>query len=114
MPEQRDSFQEYVLEQLDTLDGLSCRAMFGGHGIYQDGAFFGIVSDDRLYFKTNVETRAAYEAEGMTAFQPNEQQTIKTYYEVPADIVEDGEALVRWAQQAVAVALQLTSPSIDA
>jgi DNA transformation protein and related proteins len=36
----------------------------------------------------------------MKPFRPNPKQTLKTYYEVPADILEDRELLARWADAA--------------
>jgi TfoX/Sxy family transcriptional regulator of competence genes len=31
------------LDQLQDLDGVGARGMFGGHGLYQDETFFGII-----------------------------------------------------------------------
>jgi DNA transformation protein len=84
------------------LDGLGCRAMFGGHGLYLGRAFFGIVYDDRLYFKTRPDTVAEYAARGMKPFRPNDKHVLKTYYEVPADVLECREQLRAWATTAAA------------
>lgn len=97
----QESFTEFVLDQLRGLSGLGCRAMFGGHGLYRRDAFFGILHRGRLYFKTDESTRAAYLERGMNPFRPNAQQTIRTYYEVPVDIVEDSEQLITWAERAI-------------
>jgi DNA transformation protein len=98
-----DSFQRFVLDQLELggLRGVVCRAMFGGHGLYRRDAFFGILHKGRLYFKTDESTRAGYLKRGMTPFRPNARQTIRTYYEVPIDIVEDSEQLIAWAEGAI-------------
>ena len=37
----------------------------------------------------------------MSPFQPNPRQTLTSYYEVPADVLEDAETLVTWAQAAL-------------
>jgi len=74
--------------------------MFGGFGLYHRDVFFGILHKGRLYFKTSDQTRSAYEKYGMKPFRPSDKQTLKNYYEVPPDILEDGEALVLWAEQA--------------
>jgi TfoX/Sxy family transcriptional regulator of competence genes len=39
---------------------------------------------------------------GMQPFRPNPRQTLKSYYEVPVDVLEDHEQLTVWARQAVA------------
>ncbi|UCC75017.1 MAG: TfoX/Sxy family protein [Gemmatimonadota bacterium] len=99
-----DSFVEYVLDQLQRLGPVEAKAMFGGHGLYHGGVFFGVVYDGRLYFKTDETTRPDYEIRGMGPFRPNPKQTLKTYYEVPVDVLEDDEALVGWAERALAAA----------
>jgi len=96
-----DGFKEFVLDQLRELHGVTCRAMFGGYGLYQGGTFFGIIHEGRLYFKTDDTTRAAYVTRNMKPFRPNPKQTLKTYYEVPVDVMEDGEQLTTWAARAV-------------
>jgi DNA transformation protein len=95
-----ESFKDYVLDQLRELEGARARGMFGGFGLYADATFFGIVADGRVYFKTNDQTRGEYEERGMRPFRPTEKQTLKKYYEVPADVLEDAELLVEWARAA--------------
>lgn len=75
--------------------------MFGGFGLYLGGTFFGIVYQGQLFFKTDATTRREYTARGMTPFRPNPRQTLKSYYEVPADILEDTSLLAAWAKKAV-------------
>ena len=98
----KDSFVTFVLDQLHDL-GVSSRRMFGGYGLYHRGVFFGLVAGDQLYFKTDEQTRLDYLENGMSPFQPSEKQTLSTYYEVPAEVIEDGEQLTEWARKAVAV-----------
>ncbi|HEX5501142.1 MAG TPA: TfoX/Sxy family protein [Thermomicrobiales bacterium] len=95
-----DSFLEYVLDQLATAGEVAARRMFGGHGLYLDGAFFAIVSDDRLYFKTDEASREDYRARGMRPFQPSPRQTLTSYYEVPPEILDDRATLGAWARRA--------------
>ncbi|MEK6618263.1 MAG: TfoX/Sxy family protein [Nitrospirota bacterium] len=96
-----DTFKDFVLDQLSELPGVTCRAMFGGYGLYQGKVFFGIVHNGRLYFKTNERTRPAYVKKGMKPFRPNAKQTLKTYYEIPVDIIEDPDQLTAWAKRAL-------------
>lgn len=95
-----DGFKDFVLDQLADLRGLTCRAMFGGFGLYSGNTFFGIVHKGRLYFKVSPATVALYQEQGMTPFKPNTKQTLKSYYEVPLDVIEDAERLTDWAKQA--------------
>ena len=96
-----DSFRDHVLDQLRGLDVFDDRAMFGGHGLYSDRTMFGIIFKGCLYFKTSAATRAEYERRQMKPFRPNARQTLKSYYEVPADIIEAGHELIAWARLAI-------------
>ena len=95
-----NSFVAYVLDQLAPMEGLGCRAMFGGFGLYLGPTFFGIVFDARLFLKTDESTSGAYVRRGIKPFHPNERQLLRTYYEVPGDVLEDRERLSAWAREA--------------
>jgi len=96
-----DSFRDFILDQLRDLGHVDCRSMFGGYGLYHAGVFFGIISSGKLYLKTDPATRPEYERRGMGPFRPNAKQTLKSYYEVPVEIIEDGESLAEWARKSV-------------
>ncbi len=90
---------------MERLEEVATKRMFGGHGLYARGHFFGIVYDGSLYFKTDDTTRAEYERRGMQSFKPREGQTLGRYFEVPADVLESPAELVEWAERAVACAV---------
>ena len=94
-------FKDFVLDQLSDLRGVTARTMFGGYGLYHNATFFGIVHQDRLYFKVTAATAPRYKEQGMKPFRPNAKQTLRSFYEVPIDILEDAEALTQWATEAV-------------
>lgn len=95
-----ESFVEFIKDQLRGLRGLTVKHMFGGYGIYRGEDFFGIIADGRLYFKVDDKTMRTYADRGMGPFRPTPKQTLKTYYEVPVDVLEDDEALALWALRA--------------
>ena len=97
----------YTLEQLAGLDRVSTRRMFGAVGLYSGELFFGLIDDDTLFFKTGESNVAEYQARKMPRFMPPANRPLGPmgYHQVPAEIIEDGEALVAWARKAVAVAL---------
>lgn len=99
-----DSLKDFVLDQLRELRGLECRGMFGGFGLCAGESFFGVIFKGRLYFKTNNTTREGYVARGMKPFQPSARQQLTSYYEVPADVIEDATELAAWAREALKVA----------
>jgi DNA transformation protein len=101
MIKQDESFKDYVLDQLQYLDDVEARRMFGGFGLYQDDTFFGIVHKGKLFFKVDEATVREYRWRRMKAFRPNARQTLNSYYQVPEDVVQDMEMLCKWAVQAV-------------
>ena len=101
------SYLGYVLEQLGALTALRSNRMFGGIGLYSDGIFFGLIDDDTLFFKTDAGNSADYIARNMPRFMPfpDRPEAVMAYYQVPADIIEDADAIRNWARKSVAVAL---------
>jgi len=75
--------------------------MFGGYGLYNGKNFFGIIFKGRLYFKTGPSNQSNYVDRGMKPFRPNSKQTLKNYFEVPPDIVENPDLLVSWGLQSL-------------
>jgi DNA transformation protein len=99
-------FLNYVLGQLCALEGLATRRMFGAVGLYGDGAFFGLIAGDVLYFKVGDANRHDYESRSMSRFRPyrDRPQLSMRYYEVPAEVLEDAEECILWARRSVIVA----------
>jgi len=98
-------YRDYILEQLNRLAPTTARAMFGGAGLYAENRIFGLLDNDTLYFKTNPETRPAFEAAGCRPFQPFGPDTKPMgYFEVPADAIEDPESLRPWLELALVAA----------
>jgi DNA transformation protein len=75
--------------------------MFGGYGLYKDRLFFGLVAEERLFFRVSDRTRPRYEEAGMPPFYPHENKPMKNYYEVPADVQESPPQIVEWANDAL-------------
>jgi DNA transformation protein len=101
-----ESFKDFVLDQLSGAACFDCRAMFGGYGLYRSDVFFGIIHKSRLYFKTDQKTVQEYVDAGMKPFRPSAKQTLKSYYEVPVDVIEDGDLLIAWAKNALRAKLK--------
>jgi DNA transformation protein and related proteins len=105
-------FLAYVLEQLGALGGVTSRRMFGGAGLYSDEFFFGLIMDDVLYLRVDDSNRADYSSRGMAQFRPyaDRPHLSMSYYEIPADVLEDATELVSWARRSVAVAMKAPQP----
>jgi DNA transformation protein len=101
---QKDSFAAFVQEQLAPLGDLRSKSMFGGHGFYHRETLFGMEYKGKVFFRVDDITRPRYEEFGMPPFSPAKGMTMKKYYEVPLEVVEDSGELTRWARDAVKAA----------
>ena len=106
-------FKGWTLDCLSELGEITLRPMFGGHGIYWRDVIFGMVFRERLYFKVNDQSKGDYVSRGMVPFRPNERQTLKSYFEVPPEILDDREALLSWAREAIRAGQASSSPGQD-
>jgi TfoX/Sxy family transcriptional regulator of competence genes len=52
-----DDLLAHALEAMARL-GVETRRLFGSHGLYRKGRFFGLVSDRHLYFHSDSHNRA--------------------------------------------------------
>ena len=97
-------FRDYLLDQLAPMGGIEAKRMFGGGGLYLDGAMFGLVASDVLYLKADDGNRADFEARGMGPFtytnKAREKPVAMSYYEIPDDVLEDPDELCAWAGRA--------------
>jgi DNA transformation protein len=109
MPVSSD-FRDFVLEQLRRVTPVTARAMFGAIGLYASGIFFALIDDDVVYFKADDETRADFIAAGSKAFAPyGDDRHSMQYYELPADVLEDEEALTSWMRKSLDAARRKTA-----
>jgi DNA transformation protein and related proteins len=100
-----DAFRTFVLDQLDSLEDVVPRAMFGGVGLYCRGVFFGILANDVLYLKVDDTNRRDYERANMPPFTPYPDRAgTMEYFAVPIEILEHADDLAAWARKAVDVA----------
>ena len=102
----KNGFVDYVLyDAMQGISGLTAKAMFGGHGLYKDGVVFGIIADDELYFKVDEKNLPQYKERGSQPFTyegKNHKMIAMSYWEVPAEILEDREPLAKWVTASVA------------
>lgn len=102
----RPDWLEAMIAALAPLGDVTSRAMFGGHAIYQRERVFALAGNGRLYLKVDEQTERDFRARGMGPFQPWDGLTLKSYFEVPPDVLGDPEALRAWAAEAVLASLR--------
>jgi DNA transformation protein and related proteins len=104
----RDEFLAHVLELLAPLGSVAARRMFGGHGLYCDGVFFGILLDNTLYLKADDRNRGEFERAGCEIFRYSRQGKITTlnFYRAPEETMDTPHLMLPWARRALAAALR--------
>ena len=99
------SYKAFVLEQLAGPGPVTAKAMFGGVGLYCQGLFFALIDDDTLYLKVDDVTRPDFERVGSEPFRPyGDESPGMQYYELPADVLEDRDAVRPWVERAIEAA----------
>ena len=96
-------YRTYVLEQLGNV-APEPKRMFGGVGLFREGVMFGLIAEDRIYFKVDDASRSRYQAAGSAPFEYAAGEKTLGYFEVPAEVIEDPTELGEWARMAIAVA----------
>ncbi len=106
----KHAFHDYVVHDLmGHIRGIESKAMFGGWGLYKNGVVFGIIADDQLYFKAGDRNRKDYEDSGSSPFTyvaAGRKKVTMSYWEVPANVIENRDELEQWIDQSCKVSLQ--------
>ncbi len=96
-----DRYADALFERLpDGIAPWSRRSMFGGQCLMAPTGMFCIIWSERVYLRVSDTTRAHFERAQMKPFQPGPTTILRSYYEVPAPIVADGERLREWMETA--------------
>jgi DNA transformation protein and related proteins len=84
------------------------RRFFGGEGIYLGDVMIGMIFNEKIYFKTDHETRKAFIAEKSKPFTFKKRSTGETvvtgWFALPDRLYDEPEELAQWARQAFDVA----------
>jgi DNA transformation protein len=86
---------------------IALRRFFGGEGIYVGAVMIGMVFNaDTIYFKTDAESRKAFDAEGCKpfTFHKGNELVTTTWLAIPDRLYDDPEELAHWARAAHDVA----------
>lgn len=82
---------------------IQTKRMFGGFGMYMGGKIAGIIVQDRIYLKTDEESRAAFLAEKCKPFT-YKKRTGKgislRYYAIPERLYDDPDDFAEWVARA--------------
>ena len=99
--------RDFLTDLFADFGPVTIRRMFSGFGISADGMNFALALRAGLYFRADEVTIPRFEAEGSKPFQYQTRAktvTVNSYWELPARLFDDSEALSEWARAALAAA----------
>ena len=106
----QNEFVNYLLELLQPFGHVTARAMFGGHGIYNDGLIFAVVIDDGFYLKVDDDNRREFESRGLVPYlyqsKSKNMQVSLGYYGCPEEALENWREMMVWAKSGYGAALR--------
>jgi DNA transformation protein len=89
----------WVQEALEPVGTVTMRKMMGGATLYLDGVVFAILLEGEVWFKSDAEADAVWDAQGCErftfAFKDGKVETMN-YRRAPADVYDEAEAMQRW------------------
>lgn len=92
-----EEFLADVLSDLAELGPVRSKRMFGGYGLYSADLFFGLCSQDVLYFRVDKEQRKLCLEDGLAFFDPRgDGKGLASYFEVPLELRKNRTKLKRW------------------
>ncbi len=97
------SFAQHAVDLLSPVGPVKARPMFGGYGLSLNGVSIGLIDEDRIYLRVDDATRGEFERAGSTPFvYPSKKgpMTMKNYFALPEDAVDDSERAARWGKLA--------------
>ncbi|UXN70352.1 TfoX/Sxy family protein [Devosia neptuniae] len=107
--EQTRHLAEHYVDQLSDWAKITTRPLFGAVALYRNEHVFAMAWQGALYFKVDADSRPEYDEAGSQALgytTEGQDHALKSYWAVPADILEDDDSLREWAERAYQAALK--------
>ncbi|UXH79020.1 TfoX/Sxy family protein [Roseateles amylovorans] len=108
-----NAFAAHCSELLSPLGPVRSRRMFGGHGLYVDDLFIGLILRDQLYLKSDAQSRPRYLAAGCEPFRYSRTRADGTtveadlsFFQPPEDALESPALMRPWGRLAMESALR--------
>jgi DNA transformation protein len=104
-------FRDYLFDLLSPLGKIETRPFFGLAGIKVDGAMVGFVREDKIYLRTDMQSRPSYIDEGGKPFTFDQggETIVTSYYTIPDRLYDEADELLGWVRTARAAALEAPS-----
>jgi DNA transformation protein and related proteins len=105
MASKSNEFAEYVVDVLKPLGEVSVSRFFGGQQIRVNGEQLAMVMKGELYFRVDHQLQTELESAGGRPFSYGTKRgkvTVRRYFGAPVEWIEDMDALLDFAQRALA------------
>lgn len=102
----------HYIERLSDWAELSKKPLFGAISLRREHLVFAMVWKGDLYFKVDDGSCSAYEeadSQPLAYTRGTGEQHLKSYWQVPADVLDDDDMLQQWAEKAWQAALKSRS-----
>ncbi|WP_419904157.1 TfoX/Sxy family protein [Kiloniella sp.] len=100
----KSEYSEYILDVLSPLGEVSLGRFFGGTSLKCNGKQFCMIMKSSLYFRVNdinLNAYLEYKADPFSYLTKNGWVYVRSYYEVPAEVIDDEAMLLSWAELAL-------------
>ncbi len=106
-------FVDFLHEVFAEFGSIRHRKMFGGYGIYHQDLMFGLVADDELYLKVDIESEPKFTQHDLPAFEYHKGgKPFKMSYRLaPEAIYDDPQEAAEWAHLAFEAAVRAATKS---
>ena len=97
-----NDFLQYVLDQLSGWGNVHVNRMFGGAALYQDELVFAMIANDIVYLKVDDSNKDKFVKADSSPLKPfKNNATVLSFYNIPADVLEDSDKFVVWAKESL-------------
>jgi DNA transformation protein and related proteins len=102
---------EFIRELFAPFRPVTVRRMFGGAGVFADGAMFALVFDGAIYLRVDETSTPDFEREGSRPFTYTRAKSpgrvghaSLSYWLLPERLYDDPDELAVWAERALTIA----------
>lgn len=109
---QMQKLADHYVDQLAGWAKVTTRPLFGAVALYRGKQVFAMAWHGALYLKVDDNSRGEFEAAGSHPLgykSEGEDQALKSYWEVPVDVIEDDDRLKDWVDRAYQAAVKSKS-----
>lgn len=99
-------FTSYVVDLMQSIGPVRCKAMFGGYGIFLDGVMFALIADSVLYLKADKDLETDFTEKGLEQFTYSKKGKLfqMSYFQAPEETLENDREMNLWASKAYGAA----------